>query len=72
MVKTRPFLSFLHVMHGVFGPQTGPFPSIVSLANKVLTESYRNTLPGSFYRGNFLNALQMTRNRGSVAISTNR
>jgi hypothetical protein len=36
MDKTRSFLSFLHVIHGVFGPQTGPFPSIVSFANKVL------------------------------------
>jgi hypothetical protein len=35
MDKTRSFLSFLHVIHGVFGPQTGPFPSIVSFANKV-------------------------------------
>jgi len=36
MIKTRPFLSLLHVIHGVFGPQTGPFPSIVSFANKVV------------------------------------
>jgi hypothetical protein len=36
MVKKRPFLSLLQVIHGVGGPERGPFPSLVSFANKVL------------------------------------
>src|SRR5881227_2003375 len=34
--KQNRFWSLLHVMHGIFGLQTSPFPSIVSFANRVL------------------------------------